>query len=86
VSTPSGVDIRCPKCGWDPPPFAMERYGRHEADGSWSLVCPADGSVIIENIRYQDQDGTGPRTIDIARELPRRDRRQPGQYAQEHRR
>ncbi len=75
MTTPSGIDIRCPKCGWDPPPFAMERHGRREADGTWSLVCPRDGTMIMENIRYAD-DGRGPRTIDIARDLPpRRERR-----------
>jgi hypothetical protein len=53
---PAGVDIRCPRCGWDPPPFAMERNGRRQPDGTWSLVCPADGTAIVEGIVYQGTD------------------------------
>jgi hypothetical protein len=49
---PAGVDIRCPKCRWDPPPGAMTVNGRRQPDGTWSLVCPADGTVLVEGVVY----------------------------------
>lgn len=59
ISVNESRQLHCPRCQWVPPPLSMKTYGRRENDGTYSLVCPTDGTVILSGIIYEGIPGDG---------------------------
>lgn len=54
------IKLHCPSCQRVPPPLAMEtNWGKRQPDGTYSLVCPTCGILVVDGIVYEGVPGHG---------------------------